>query len=102
MHGLGEQRLSPVDEWLPLQKKLRQWIRKLRQPRRVELSVDDSEVMRRYVEWREDFPFRMEGDLRFHGIPLLLNRPETMVVRWDEYEQLKVLSATCFTPDPKR
>ena len=69
---------------------------------RIELDLDDSATLRQELRSLNDrYGFQPSNVVKFLGIPVLMDRPETRVVRWDEYERLKVLSATCFTPDPR-
>jgi hypothetical protein len=92
-------------------RRLRRELDSLR-PRRIDLDATDSAAMRAECQrlndkWdREglglnDFRIPESGPLKFHRVPLRLDCPETRFVRWDDYEQLQVLSATCFTPEPK-
>lgn len=91
-------------------------------PRRVLLSRVDSDILRVYMRhqndewekrWRDDsamaigykppWPKYIDQlrECSFRGLPCWLDREETALVQWDDYEAWLVLSATCFTPNPK-
>jgi hypothetical protein len=102
----------PADEGII--RRIRLTIAKSR-PRRVELCREESDELRACMErmnaaWRrsdtltffEPFPdAEWIEELHIKGVRVLLDRPETRFVQWDDYELLQVLSATCFTPDPE-
>lgn len=82
-------------------------IARFRGIRRIDLSAADSrevedEIDRQNARLGEDLSIPAIEPLEFKGIPLRLDQPETRLVAWDDYEQLQVLSATCFTPEPKK
>jgi hypothetical protein len=99
---------------------LRHTIYRLR-PRRIELGPTDTAIMRDEMQRRNDMLDRERArslwldmnEFRFADpetaksmvlmrVPVLLGCPETRFIQWDDYEQMLVLSATCFTPDPKK
>lgn len=86
----------------------------LKRPRRIEFSKTDSDLVRTYMRYRNDAhdsrevfsarPFPSPDychEFVLRRVPCRLDCPETRMVFWDDYEQWQVLSATCFTPDPK-
>jgi hypothetical protein len=84
-----------------IRQRLRRELDRLR-PRRIDLDAKDSAEVLAEVQRQNDrlgICGYAGNKPTFKGVPLRLDCPETRFVRWDDYEQLQVLSATCFTPE---
>lgn len=66
---------------------------------RIELDKADSETMIAECQRQADHWMRLGSypDF-FNRLPIHLHCPVTRVIHWDEHEQLKILSGTCFNP----
>lgn len=77
--------------------------------RSIHLDVDDSNVLYFYHSAREEYVsgnvltrdvFDPKNQTLF-DLPVVLDQRRTRLYVWNDRERLLVLSATCFTPDPK-
>lgn len=90
-------------------KRLRHWATReniQHRAERVELSASDSEAVRAFATAAKvrfgKLPPMNWDDLLFFRVPCKLDCAETRYIPKDPArEQLQVLSATCFTPEPK-